>query len=339
MKYTFKRHDEISLRDFVRQTQQQYAALDALLKDTIPTEEVLAYVEGILATGRPCRNMPDALFWGYDEPETMPGDCRVPYYYMPTYLNTAFLMQAYRRMPVQIGERIPYFIDRLQRAMVACSGRGFMGHRYEKDDFAEGLLIFSSVRTKDFIRTHGDVVPEVFARAYYAAIRSVERDVYDVPRYLRRIENSWESNNLDAYRTILARENQGRRTLFVYGSLMKRGYNHDRFMSDAHYIGDALIAGFELYDLGPFPGIKHAAVQEEEPVARGRRRRRKSLPPMVRGELYDVSEKAYADICELESNGTLYQSETVRASLGLTESGGGDWTPAEVFVYLGSVEG
>ena len=317
MKYEFRRIDEIDLHSFARQMQQQYAALDTLLEGEADTMEILSYVEEMLADGRPCKGMPEALFWGFDEPENMPGDARVDYFYMPTYLNTAFLMQAFRMIPEQICERIPAFKEKLGRAMTGCSGRRFAGHGYEKDDFVQGMQIFASVRTKEFIRNHKDIVPEVFRDAYRAALRSIERDVFDKEGYLRRVETSWENNHLEEYREILAAENAGRHTLFVYGSLMKGGYNHPGFMADAEYLGTAVITGFNLYDLGHYPGIKHTKEQH-----------------VVRGELYDVSDAEFEAICALEGNGSLYQCETAAATLG----GQRDWMPAEVFVYLGRTD-
>ena len=317
MKYVFKRIDEIDLRSFERQIQQQYAALDALLEGRADNSEILSYVEEMIADGRPCKGMPETLFWGYDEPENMPGDARVDYFYIPTYLNTAFLMQAFRMIPVLIRERIPDFEEKLARAMTACSSRGFTGHGFDNNDFVRGMQIFASVQTKEFIRNHRETVSEVFRNAYCAVLRSIERDVYDEEEYLRRIENSWERNHLEEYREILATENAGRHTLFVYGSLMRRRYNHSGFMADAAYLGSATITGFDLYDLGYYPGIRHT----------------KELH-VVRGELYDVSDAEFDAICNLEGNGSLYQCETVPATLGNRT----DWIPAEVFVYLGSTD-
>lgn len=317
MKYVFKRIDEIDLRSFQGQIQQQYAALNTLLEGREDNSEILSYVEEMIADGRPCKGMPEALFWGYDEPENMPGDARVDFFYMPTYLNTAFLMQAFRMIPELIRERIPHFEEKLARAMTACSGRGIAGHGYDKNDYVRGIQIFASVRTKEFIRNHRKTVPEVFRSAYCAALRSIERDVFDAEGYLRRIENSWEHDHLEEYRRILTMENAGRHTLFVYGSLMRGGYNHPEFMADADYLGSATITGFDLYDLGYYPGIRHA---KEEHI--------------VRGELYDISDAEFDDICYLEGNGSLYQCETVPAALGSRA----DWIPAEVFVYLGSTD-
>ena len=318
MKYVFKRIDEIDLRAFERQIQQQYAALNVLLEGKADTSEILSYVEEMIADGRPCKGMPDALFWGFDEPENMPGDARIDFFYMPTYLNTAFLMQAFRMMPELICERVPDFKEKLGRAMTACSGRGFSGHSYDKNDFVRGMQIFASVRTKEFIRSHREIVPEVFRNTYCAALRSIERDMFDEKVYQRRIKNSWECDHLKEYREILAMENAGRHTLFVYGSLMKGGYNHPGVMADAEYLGSATVTGFDMYDLGSYPGIRHTKEQH-----------------VVRGELYDVSAAEFDAICILEGNGSLYQCETVPVELGNRM----DWIPAEVFVYLGNTDG
>lgn len=288
-----------------------------MLEEGADNSEILSYVEEMIADGRPCKGMPEALFWGYDEPENMPGDARVDYFYIPTYLNTAFLIQAFRLIPELIRERIPDFEEKLARAMTACSGRGLSGHGFDNNDFVRGMQIFASVRTKEFIRNHRKIVPEVFRNSYSAALRSIERDVFDEEGYLRRIENSWECNHLEEYRRILAMENAGRHTLFVYGSLMRGGYNHPGFMADAAYLGSATITGFDLYNLGYYPGIKHTKEQH-----------------VVRGELYDVSDAEFDTICNLEGNGSLYQCETVPAALGSRM----DWIPAEVFVYLGSTD-
>ena len=88
-------------------------------------------------------------------------------------------------------------------------------------------------------------------------------------------------------------------------------------MADAVYLCSATTLGFDLYDLGYYPGIRHT---KEEHI--------------VRGELYDISDAEFDDICYLEGNGSLYQCETVPAALGSRA----DWIPAEVFVYLGSTD-
>ena len=44
-----------------------------LLEEGADNSEILSYVEEMIADGRPCKGMQETLFWGYDEPENMPG--------------------------------------------------------------------------------------------------------------------------------------------------------------------------------------------------------------------------------------------------------------------------
>ena len=111
-------------------------------------------------------------------------------------------------------------------------------------------------------------------------------------------------------------KNTGMHTLFVYGGLMRGEEFHDPYLTGAQFFGEALISGFGLYNLGPYSGIRHT----DEPY-------------VVHGELYEVNEETFNQICILEANGKLFQCEDVVATL--TDSG----MPirAEVFVYLGKV--
>ena len=136
---------------------------------------------------------------------------------------------------------------------------------------------------------------------------------------IKRInENSIREFNAQTGRQEDALENEGaeRHILFVYGSLMKGEYNHDAYMKNALFLGNASIDHFSLYDLGSYPGIRHS------------RRREKVL-----GELYEVDQDAYEAICRLEGNGFLYQSEPVTAEI----MDGRGHMEAETFVYLDDV--
>ena len=318
MKYSFKRKDEISLQTFEEQVKAQYAALEWLSSGNAGIDEIAAYVQGIIDSGRKCNRIPDGLSWGYDEPENMPSDARVAFFYMPTYLNTAFLMQSYSMNPERIGA-LNGFADALRNALVTCIGRRFNGSGYSKDDFVQGIMIFANIHTKEFIRTYSDLVPYAFSECYFAVLRFIEEVVASEEEYLARIANSWENNHIEDYRRIVELENgtAERKTLFVYGSLMKGRYNHNGYMEKAVFLGKGYIEDFSLYDLGYYPGILHNGGQGK-----------------VLGELYEVSVEDYERICRLEGNGHLYQSEAVTAHF----EGYGDTVLAEVFVYLGNVD-
>ena len=59
MKYSFKRKNEISLREFEQQMREQERALSYLMSDQASADEAANYVRGIMESGRPCRRMPD----------------------------------------------------------------------------------------------------------------------------------------------------------------------------------------------------------------------------------------------------------------------------------------
>ncbi|HHT70463.1 MAG: gamma-glutamylcyclotransferase family protein [bacterium] len=44
--------------------------------------------------------------------------------------------------------------------------------------------------------------------------------------------------------------------VFVYGTLMKDRSNHDRYLKEQKYLGQAVLPGYALFHLGIFPGIR-----------------------------------------------------------------------------------
>ena len=101
--------------------------------------------------------------------------------------------------------------------------------------------------------------------------------------------------------------------VFVYGTLMKGQANH-RLLRDESYLGEATLDGYDMYDLGYFPGIVPGT-------------------GTVRGELYRVVTVELLSLDVLEGQGTLYSRETVPVRLE-----DGSAVDAFVYVYLLCVE-
>lgn len=101
---------------------------------------------------------------------------------------------------------------------------------------------------------------------------------------------------------------------FVYGTLMKNRRNHG-YLKDSTYIGDGAIDGYEMYDLGTYPGIV---------AGNG----------TVLGEVYQITEETEKRLDYLEEEGDLYikKPEVVRLNNTQTVS-------AMVYVYNKSVSG
>ena len=87
--------------------------------------------------------------------------------------------------------------------------------------------------------------------------------------------------------------------LFVYGTLMHNG-RAEYLLSDAKFIGKAILKDYAMYDLGNFPGI----------VSR--------KGEWVEGELFLIRDSDFAGLDRYEGEGTLYRREivTVQSSSG-----------------------
>ena len=102
--------------------------------------------------------------------------------------------------------------------------------------------------------------------------------------------------------------------VFVYGTLMKNQRNHG-YLEEAIYIGDGVIDGYQMYDLGRYPGI----VEGEGTVL---------------GEVYQVTEEIEKRLDYLEEEGTLYLKKPEMVLLD-----DGQTVLAMVYVYNKSVSG
>lgn len=74
--------------------------------------------------------------------------------------------------------------------------------------------------------------------------------------------------------------------IFVYGTL-KTGYGNHRLLLDSNYMGEGKIIGYDLYDLGSFPGIIGGTGE-------------------VLGEIYEIDQYTLKKVDMLEAEGFLY---------------------------------
>nr|WP_036759162.1 gamma-glutamylcyclotransferase family protein [Photobacterium halotolerans] len=88
--------------------------------------------------------------------------------------------------------------------------------------------------------------------------------------------------------------------VFVYGSL-RRGQSNHGLLCRAHYLGECRLAGYAMYDLGPYP----AAIQQ--PGSEG----------VLFGEVYDVDADTFRELDILEGLGEEYCREQVATPFGL----------------------
>jgi gamma-glutamylcyclotransferase (GGCT)/AIG2-like uncharacterized protein YtfP len=103
--------------------------------------------------------------------------------------------------------------------------------------------------------------------------------------------------------------------LFVYGTLMSNNRKGHTYLGDARFLGECTLNGYELYDLGDYPGI----VEGNE---------------KVKGELYAISIEKLPDIDSYEEEGNLYKRKMVQIVNKDHEI-----FDAFVYIYIKSVAG
>lgn len=101
--------------------------------------------------------------------------------------------------------------------------------------------------------------------------------------------------------------------VFVYGTLMKNCYNHERYLKGQKYLGQAVLPGYALYNLGSYPGVISDEYEK------------------VLGELYEIDQQILKRLDVLEGNGRLYirhSTEVMNNDVKIS---------AEVYVWNGKV--
>ena len=104
--------------------------------------------------------------------------------------------------------------------------------------------------------------------------------------------------------------------IFVYGTLMKGFYNHVAYLKDSAFVGEGSIFGYEMYNLGRYPGIIEGM-------------------GVVLGEVYLVTKEELDRIDILEEEGSLYVKQL--ATVTMLESG--KMTEAWVYICNRSIDG
>ncbi len=240
-------------------------------------------------------------FLGFVDPRRVSSEIRVDLYYVPTYLCAAILMKCWLDYPVA-ASRISGFTEVFRKALSASTKRSFKGHGF--DDIygvLNALEIFHKGGAARFISSDTVICPE-FNETVTKWLASFKKAL-ETGNTLA----GWDQDYSEKYRKILSLydslsdddggdDNNGgdgdSTVIFIYGSLMKGRANHRAYLgnpqSGSRYLGEGVLSGYALYDLGAFPGIRPSAEDR------------------VKGELYEVSRSVLADINRLESEGTLY---------------------------------
>ena len=229
----------------------------------------------------------DGSFKLFDSNE-IPGDARIDFCWMPTYICTAILMKAYMTDPSSFNSKDE---SALLEGLKMSSRKNLRGHGYDAfKGQIEALDIFMKAGLREFLDVHGDFCTE-FSEMISKIITKF-RDMETNEEFLGPWGESYESQIKSV------NEYFSKRNVFVYGTLMK-GETHHHYLENSTFLDMATIEGYEMYNVGWYPAIIDGN-------------------GLIIGELYQVPNTDMPSIDMLEGEGSLYikRYETVTDNKG-----------------------
>lgn len=232
-------------------------------------------------------------------------DARVDFCYTPTYICAAVLMKTLMTDKELLGDKGK---EALAKALYVSCGRKLRGHGYEGlRGQIEALDFFIQAGLREFIIYYPAICPRFtamirrIAKEYADSVKKNEFErpwIGDCESEVRRINHYFSTYNV-----------------FVYGTLMNGQYNHNSYLAGAKLLGKATTEGYDMYDLGSFPGIVKGNGS-------------------VKGELYEMAAEDIVRLDYLEGEGSLYNRACVSVRTEAEEN-----QFALIYEYARNVEG
>ena len=182
MKCTFYRPETIDTQEFEHIMDDMRQVLNTLKTGTVPKEEICQYLRELLPQAKPFEAKPEMYFFGFDDPRSMPSDSRVEYFYKPTYLAAAILIQACCLYPEiltdgSLEDMEPY----MKGCLTGCTGRYFAGSGYEDyHGMLKTMNLFYGAGLREFLEKHEALCPR-FAQVVREILQQLEAAYQNKP--------------------------------------------------------------------------------------------------------------------------------------------------------------
>jgi len=299
MKYTFYRPNETNTETFDKIISDMYEVLVKISNGYAKENELKDYLENLVKDQKCLQSNAEMGFWGFDEPENMPSDARVMYFYTPTYIAIGMLLNTKLNYPETV-KQIAGFDVALKKGLLASTGRGFQGHGYDYlDGLIKALNIFVLAKAHIFVELYPNYCQK-FTKLFKESLQYCERLIKTNKTkgdwgedYSIQLNCLLQAAAPQDYLKLMSEKKVQKVNLFVYGTLMSTNRSNRTYLDDAEYLGKFTLDGYELYDLGSYPGIVEGNDK-------------------VKGELYAVSIDKLDDIDRYEGEGFLYTRKMVQ---------------------------
>ena len=192
---TFYRPEKANIEEFFEIVHKLGADLDLVCNENVPEDAVRSYARNLIALAKPLKGNPEMYFLGLDEPENMPSDARVDFFYNPTYYGTAIIMRAVMKHPDLLKEHE----NEIRGLMMGCTGRGFKGSGYGGlRGLLETLKIFAGADCDGFLSEYPELCAE-FTGLYRERMKSLEEWLEESP-----VRGSWGEDYTEKAREVVA---------------------------------------------------------------------------------------------------------------------------------------
>lgn len=293
MKNTFYRPAKPDTKLFDEIIRLMREDLSELVSGKVGKEEIVSYAAKLIEDGKPLPKNTDLIFWGFAEPETMPSDSRVVYFFTPSYLAVSMLAYIKVHGPKEAIE-LEGFDETLMKGLMGATARSFSGAGH---DGLIGMIrcfdLFAEAKIHEFVDEYPEICP-TFTSLFLKTKSHLEQKLQNN----KVIGDYGEDFNKEADAVLKKMKDMvTSEIIFVYGTLLHGNSNHENYLSGAKYMGEAVLPGYALYNLGGYPGIK---------TKKG---------DLVKGEVYTVDRETLNRINHLENEGTLYSLEEVSVEM------------------------
>lgn len=152
---TFYRPAQVNIGEFQNIIMKLEHDFYVICAEEADEKNICEYALTLLKQAKPLKKNSEMYFIGLDDPEKMPSDARVDFFYRPTYLAAAIVMKVYMMIPGLLNEKADILAFR--GILLGSTGRVFKGHGF---DDLKGLIdtldIFTRADASEFIRRYPD---------------------------------------------------------------------------------------------------------------------------------------------------------------------------------------